>query len=288
MKHNLYYPILTLFVLFLMACQPELTIIEVEASSSQISDSDALILNSDNTASGIINENRCQNPTAQHLQNCLAWEEQILAATVRIEIHRWLSEEGVRGEHIDGSIGHATVRNGRYLVTHNHFSIPLASIEGTSDEQLRISVYKADGDLILDSVPPSAFTIAVQDQETVVLDFGEYATEGLFDMLDIPSAEFQSWESLSIGPGTEVAQINWDNQTAFVEWVNIRTLVTTEGTPRIELDNGIIKGASGGGIFWNGIHIGNNWTTATIQSTNDGTVLDAFSVAALNSEWAWN
>ena len=288
MKHKLCFLISTLSVLFLMACQPELTIVEVAASSSQISVSDTQVSNKANTASEIFNENRCQNPTAQHLQNCLAWEEKILAATVRIEIHRWLGEEGVRGEYIDGSMGHATVIDGRYLVTHNHFSIPLESIEGTSGDELRISVYKANGELLLDSMRPSAFTIAAQDQETVVLDFGEYVDEGLFDMLDIPSAEFQSWESLSLRPGTEVAQINWDNQTAFVQWVNIRTLETVEGTPCIELDNSVIKGASGGGIFWNGLHVGNNWTTTTVKAANDGSVLDAFSTAALNLEWTWN
>ncbi|MAU01574.1 MAG: hypothetical protein CL608_30925 [Anaerolineaceae bacterium] len=288
MKHKLHYLISIFFALFLMACQAERTTVEVAASSSQISLSNTLVSDRTNTASEIINENRCQNPTAQYLQNCLAWEEQILAVTVRIEIHRWLSEEGVRGEYIDGSGGHATVIDGRYLITHNHFSIPLESIEGTSGERLRISVYKANGELILDSMRPTAFTIVAQDQETVVLDFGEYVDEGLFDMLDIPSAEFQSWESLALSPGAEVAQINWDNQTAFVEWVNIRSLVTAEGTPRIELDNGVIKGASGGGIFWNGVHIGNNWTSTTVKAANDGVVLDEFSTAALNSKWVGN
>lgn len=288
MKYKLHYLISLFFALFLMACQAELTTVEVAASASQIAVSDAPVSNSNETVSEIINENRCQNPTAEHLQECLAWEEQILAATVRIEVHRWLSEEGIRGEYIDGSGGHATVLDGRFLITHNHFSIPLESIEGTSGEQLRISVYKANGELIIDSMRPSAFTIVAQDQETVVLDFGEYVDEGLFDMLDIPSAQFQSWESLSLRPGSEVAQINWDNETAFVQWVNIRSLVTAAGTPRIELDNGVIKGASGGGIFWNGTHIGNNWTTTTVKAANDGAMLDAFSTAALNSEWVWS
>ncbi|MCP4417749.1 MAG: hypothetical protein GY805_14085 [Chloroflexi bacterium] len=117
------------------------------------------------------------------------------------------------------------------------------------------------------------------------MDFCELGGKGLFSIFDIPSAEFNNWQSLSLAPGMEVAQINWDNETAHVQWVNIKSVTTNVGTPRIELNNGVIKGASGGGIFRDGTHIGNNWTSSTVQEVNGGTVVDAFSAAALNSDW---
>jgi hypothetical protein len=279
-KHNRFSFSLFVLMMILIACKPETTTVEV--SGSQAQPPVQVASNVEQT----INENSCNHPA--NASTCAALVEQILATTVRIELRRWLEEEGKRGDYIDGGIGHATVKDGRYLVTHNHFGIPLDSIEGIAGEQIRISVYRANGDIILDNVRPSAFSIVAQDSEAVVLDFGAYAGDGLFAMLGIPSAQFQNWQSLSLVPGMEVAQINWDNETAHVEWVNIKSVTTRDGTPRIVLDYGVIKGASGGGIFWNGFHIGNNWTSTKIQMINDGTVLDAFSAAALNSDLVLN
>ncbi|VAW42299.1 hypothetical protein MNBD_CHLOROFLEXI01-1555 [hydrothermal vent metagenome] len=271
----------------LIACTPETTVIEVSTTLPQAAALNSLqtTLEDEDNDTTIINENRCQTPSPADAQSCAALEEQILASTVRIELHRWQEAEGKRGEHIDGGIGHATVKDGRYLVTHNHFPMSLDSIEGLAGEQIRITIYKADGEVIIESVQSSAFTIVFEDSETVVLDFGEYVGEGLFAMLGIPSAEFYNWQTVSLAPGMEVAQINWDNETAHVEWVNIKSVLTFNGTPQIELDKEVIKGASGGGVFWNGIHIGNNWKNTTVQAVNDGAILEAFSTAALNSEW---
>lgn len=288
MKHNPFSFILIVFVMMFIACRPETTVIEVSATRPQEADTNPPHIDNDSNVTAVINENSCRIPNPADAQSCAALEEQILATTVRIELHRWLKAEGRRGEHIDGGIGHATVKDGRYLVTHNHFGMPLDAIEGMAGEQVRISVYKANGEIILDSVPTSAFSVVVEDGETVVLDFGEYTGDGLFAMLGMPSAEFQSRHTLSLAAGMEVAQINWDNETAYVTWVNIKSVVTADGTPRIELANSVIKGASGGGVFWNGRHIGNNWTSTTVQAANGGAVLEAFSTAALNSDWVVN
>ncbi len=282
-KHNSFSFILIFLVMMLIACKPDITVVEVSTGLSQAAAPTPSQIEADNLPTSVVNENICQNPDPAHVRTCAAAAEQILATTVRIELRRWQEAEGKRGEYIDGGIGHATVKDGRYLVTHNHFGIPLAAIEGKAGEQVRISVYKANGEIILDNVPTSAFSVVIEDSETIVLDFGEYLGDGLFGMVGMPSAEFQSWDALSLTPGMEVAQINWDKETAFVEWVNIKSVFTTNGTPRIELDNGVIKGASGGGIFWNGLHIGNNWTSTTVQEANGGAVLDVFSAAALNA-----
>ncbi len=280
MKHNKFSFSIFLLVTLLIACKPETTIVEVSSTQTQ-----PVVTVAPQTVS-TVDETSCHHPA--NAQICAELAGQILSTTVRIELHRWQEAEGKRGEHIDGGIGHATVKDGRYLVTHNHFSIPLDSIEGVAGEQVRISVYKANGEIILDSVQPSAFTIVGQDSETIILDFGAYTGEGLFAMLGIPSAEYQDWQTLSLMPGQEVAQINWNNEVAHVEWVNVKSVTINDGTPHVELDNGVLKGASGGGIFLNGIHIGNNWTSTTLQSAQDSSILDTFSAAALNSEMVLN
>jgi hypothetical protein len=81
----------------------------------------------------------------------------------------------------------------------------------------------------------------------------------------------------------EVAQIDWDGATAHVEWVVIEDVVMNDGTPRLELANAVMRGASGGGVFWNGYHIANNWSQATTYDANSGAVTRQYSVAALNS-----
>ncbi len=267
----------TLLLLTVVGCMPKTTVVEVSANLA-----DAQIANSAQVER-VIAEKSCNNPA--NAQSCALLADQILATTVRIELRRWQQDEnGNQGAYIGGSTGHATIKDGRYLVTHNHYDIPFTNVEDTAKQQIRISVYKANGEVILDNMPTSTFTVVSQNDETVVLDFGEYGGEGMFAMLGMPSADFRNWQSLSLTAGMEVAQINWDNARASVQWVNIKNIATTEGTPRIELDNGVIRGASGGGIFLDGVHIGNNWTSTTVKDALDGSLLNAFSAAALNSD----
>lgn len=281
------------FSLIFSACTPEMTVVEVSAVS-QPQQIEAPLTVAEPTAAPTQNQvsppasDSCLAPTPDHAPYCAAVEAQILASTVRLEIHRWSDVDGKRGDYIDGSIGHGTVINGRYLVTHNHFSIPLDSIEGVVGEHLHISIYNANGQVILDSVKPSGFRVATQNSQTVVLDFGEYVGEGLFTMLGIPSAPYQNWQTLTLTPGTELAQINWDNHTAFVEWTTVKTIETQQGTPYIDINNDLLKGASGGGVFLNGIHIGNNWSNTDAAEPNANVNFAAFSTAALNSELLLN
>lgn len=284
MKQTTLTLIIILVALFSIACKQEATI-EVSAPAPQTTEAatttETAPMTATNDTAPVVKENSCQTPTPDRAPSCAALEAQILASTVRIVLHRWNEVDGQRGEHIDGGVGHATVKDGRYLITHNHFSMPLASLEGTAGEQVRLSVYKANGEVILDNVRPTAFSIVAQDSETVILDFGQYGEDGLLGILGAGSAAFAGGQAVAPAPGTEVAQINWNNEVAHVEWTNVRSVTMNDGTPRIELDNGVIEGASGGGIFWNGTHIGNNWTSTTIQ-TATGAVTDAYSTAALN------
>jgi hypothetical protein len=238
----------------------------------------------------VVVEAKANNPI--HLNNSVAGqvsngesnndiEEQILSSTVRLEWHVQTRNDDGSGYTEVGSVGHATVKAGRYLVTHNHTHI--VSLSDRKDgEIVQLSVSTAGGELIWEG-PLAAISVALEDPETLVLDFGTYRGQGFLTTIGLPSAEFKAWESLSLLPGMEVAQIDWDGATAHVEWVAIEDVVTHSGTPRLELANVVMRGASGGGVFWNGYHIGNNWSQATTYDANSGAVTRQYSVVALNS-----
>ncbi len=101
--------------------------------------------------------------------------------------------------------------------------------------------------------------------------------------MGLQSAKFKTWEFLSLKPGTEVAQIDWDGTEGHVEWVVVKKVITKDGIARLILNNHVFLGASGGGVFWNGFHVANNWFQATEFDENRESVVDQFSVAALNS-----
>jgi hypothetical protein len=146
-----------------------------------------------------------------------------------------------------------------------------------------VSVYTANGEPLWLEAPVALVSIAAEDAETLVLDFGNYGSEGLFAAFGLSSAEFRSWESLTLHSGQEVAQINWDGKTAHVDWVKVQTVITEHGTPRLEFANFVTPGASGGGVFWNGYHIANTWARESVRNVHSGAILRRYSVAALNS-----
>jgi hypothetical protein len=223
----------------------------------------------------------CANPLPHLVRKCDEVEAQILASTVRLEWHVWMEKnDGSEYTPVDGSAGHATIKEGRYLVTHNHLAISLSEPE--SGMLTTVSVFAADGKPLWLDAPVELVAIAAEDAETLVLDFGNYGSEGLFAALGLSSAEFRSWDSLPLHSGQAVAQINWDGETTDVDWVKIQTVITDHGTPRLELASFVMPGASGGGIFWNGYHIANTWTRNSVRNVHNGTVLRRYSVAALN------
>ncbi len=222
----------------------------------------------------------CATPGPGEAAQCRELERQILASTVRIEWHAWTINPKTRYGPLDGGIGYATIKKGRYLVTHNHPGVPLSQPqEGTF---ITISVFDAHGHPVWMAAPMSTVTIVAQEAETVMLDFGAFGGDGLFAMLGLQSAKFATWETLPLQPGVEVAQIDWDGAQAHVEWTTVDALATAGGTPRLELANSVASGASGGGVFWNGHHIANTWFRATEYGRND-IVVREYDVAALNS-----
>jgi hypothetical protein len=231
----------------------------------------------------------CAKPTVINANRCNEREEQILNTTVRILIETWLVADNERGYIIDDSAGHATVMNGRYLVTHNHFPIAL-SIRQQADaghddgpnysgaDYSVIFLYDTQGNL-LHKTSLTDFEIIREEQETLIL---AHQQADFFDELGIESAEFRDWRSLPLEIGMEVAQVDWDGRTTRVDWATVQDIRLHNETPVLIIDDGARPGASGGGIFWNGYYVANNWY---IEEKIDGfgDVIETITVGALNT-----
>ena len=222
----------------------------------------------------------CAQPTGEMAHTCRELEQRILAATVRIELQGWTVADDESSYDIDYTVGHATVRDGRYLITHNHFRIPLSIRlqEGTSEVYTMVTLSDSSGQTLFKG-PISDFEIAWEDPETLVF---AYKDEELFQDANIVSAEVSDWSSIPLKVGMEVAQVDWDGATTRVDWTTVQGVDVEDGVPRLVLADGVTLGASGGGIFWQGIHIANNWLSVQYYG-NSGTLTDTTTKVALNS-----
>ena len=207
-------------------------------------------------------------------------EERILAATVRIELLGWRGTGDERTPMALANRAHATIKDGRYLVTHNHFEPSLTRPGGRYSA---VSLYRANGEILLSQAPITAFTVVAGDAETLVLEFVDEAGNGLFEALGMPSAQFAAGEAIELRPGMEVAQINWNGRATEVQWVGIDRVITDSDTPRLEVHSLIEQGSSGGGVFWQGTHVANNWFRVITREADRGQILDTYSMAALNT-----
>ena len=232
-------------------------------------------------------EIRCRQPQPEHAATCQQWQVKILATTVRIQLSGWLAaaeENTATWTRLDTETGHGTVKDGRYLVTHNHYGMPFDHMAAGRVTGL-VSLFTSAGEPILSKADINIVSVAYEDNQTLVLDFQTESGAGLFDELGIPSAPFKTWSDFFLQAGQEVAQIDWDGATAHVDWVAIQAVKTKDETPKLELDNFNEIGSSGGGVFWQGVHIANNWQRTMVNESGGTAVLHQFSSAALN-QWS--
>jgi hypothetical protein len=223
---------------------------------------------------------RCAQPNVINAGYCRQLEDQILSSTVRMTIQSWTLAEGEKGFDVEVTGGHATVKDGQYLVTHNHFLMPLSVGRrlGKPESSSMVFLYDTQG-VLLAKAPLSDFEIVLEEAETVIFAHKEAR---FFEKLGLASAAFKDWGALSVQEGTEVAQVDWDGKLSRVDWTTVQAVQETEGAPVLVLDDGVLPGASGGGIFWNGYHVANTWRFEE-QLDAAGELIDTISVVALNS-----
>jgi len=203
-------------------------------------------------------------------------EERILASTVRLYIETWRVRPDESGYDIDSFASHATLKDGRFLVTHNHFSVPLAG--ENEPYYAAVTLANSDGEALFRG-PLSDFELIWEDPETLVI---AHKDDSLFEKLGFVSAEFADWSSVPLEPGMQVAQVDWDGSKTRVDWTTVQAINVDDGVPRLVLADNITLGASGGGIFWQGKHIANNWLLVQELGAS-GELIRATTKVALNS-----
>ena len=227
----------------------------------------------------------CANPTPAMVSNCQAMEAEILASTVRLLMFTPLMQVEGSGYRIVSGMGHATIKDGRYLVTHNHYEQTLTTmlLQGDPENLITVNIFDTNGEMIF-QLPGRALSMSIVDRETVVFDLGEKDGSGFFDAYGLPSARFLAQPSVSLKPGMQVAQIDWDGNASHVDWVSITTETTQSGIQIIQVSNCVMKGASGGGVYWQGQHIGNNWSRSPNCDQDLAAESPSHTSVALNSQ----
>ena len=229
-------------------------------------------------------ETYCITPrTYEQRVSCRHIEDQILATTIRIEMSGWHLVGGQRLELSNGGKSHATIVGGRYLVTHNHFSYSLTETAPKDEEGYTgISLRRMDDTLILDNAPLSAFSIIREDAQTLVLEFVDQNGNGLFEKLGLPSAKTINLVSVPWQTLKELAHIDWNGERAHVDWVQVDKVIVSGTEPHLEVASYALKGASGGGAFWNGFHVGNVWAHNLERDPTTGEITRLYTLIALN------
>ena len=210
-------------------------------------------------------------------------EERLLDATVRVQIETWLVNENEQGYTILQAEGHGTVVNGRYLITHNHHNIPLLLSETGFDPNVysRLIIYNAAGEEI-GILPMTDFRIALREEQMLLLAYTGDKLSVPFGTMGLDASQIAAWQNAAIQPEDTVAQINWDGAATTVTWAQVTAVRTARTPPCLELASQTLVGASGGAVFWNGLHIGNNWLNGTVSSPHDAQTRH-YSLAAMNS-----
>lgn len=293
MRPRLFLTILVTIILLIVAsCAPATTVISLETNEASVIPSRQAQQRLDQRplgqrpltmrpSQGVEGRKRCADATPADERACARLERQILASTVRFKI---IGPSNTDHNQISEGVGHGTVKDGRYLVVHNHFSVDLTVFADESyTGDASISMYDGFGDLFAWEVRPPLFTVTVVEPETLVLDFGTDSTgKGFFESWGLQSATFMNWQEESPRAGQEVAQVVWDYRYTTIEWVLIKEVITVDDIPRLNLSSQLLKGASGGGVFFNGNHIAVNWLTVRLL-WEGSEVLEQFSTVALNS-----
>lgn len=209
---------------------------------------------------------------------CREMEEEVLAATVRIQLEVWAIKEDESGFDIEGDTSHATLVEPSYLVTHNHFDL-LEQADST-ESSIRVVLFDSNGQIML-KAPLTDFIVHELGDQTLVFEMRHSYMADRLVAAGARFAEISDWRQLRIAPGDVVAQVVWDGESTGIQWTEVEEVVYEEGVPRLVLADGIDPGSSGGGVFRDGVHLANNWKYIRYKDMF-GNYVSATSVAALN------
>ena len=149
------------------------------------------------------------------------------------------------------------------------------------DASISVLLFDSKGRTIL-QVPLTDLRITQLGDETLQFEIlHEYGRNKLAEA-GVISATFSNWQTAQLQPGMEVAQVDWDGTKTIINWVTVAEVVTQDGMPRLVLDSEVTEGGSGGGVFWNGLHIANNWMRIEHLDGNNN-IIFATSVAPMNT-----
>ncbi|NJN53520.1 MAG: RHS repeat-associated core domain-containing protein [Anaerolineae bacterium] len=182
-------------------------------------------------------------------------EQQILASTILLEFTYQGADACPIGSILScQAFSHGTIVDDQTLLSHNHFDEFKYSIS-------RITLYDSSGNLIqYNGSVTQRFT---EGEQSSTFEFDSSVFSGQ------TSATFENNISSGVQVGDEVAVIDWDGAnpgSTKVVWANVMSISTYDGVPSLQVDVNVNKGASGGGIFFNGSHIANNTNTGLYGS----------------------
>jgi hypothetical protein len=230
----------------------------------------------------------CRRPVPWQKEACRTVENAILASTVRIVLHGAIEIENGNGvDRIEGSISHATVIDGRYLKTHNHFGVPLSKLplycRHANGCLSGISIYRYDGSVVLNHGSLDRFVVISESDDTTLLDFGQLHGIDYFTSAGLSSATVTRQTVTYAPKGTEVALVDWDGfKHSRVVWAQVAVECKSDETLQMWVNHYIELGASGGGVFQDGQYIGNNSGRLLLTSAEAGYNALPLSLITLN------
>jgi RHS repeat-associated protein len=207
----------------------------------------------------------CASPddSAERLE-CASIEQQIADATVLIEYQGFYIMSTPGGNDVivpfsevanAFSYAHGTIIDSQTVLTHDHFKWSednmLASYTGFV--LTHVQLYGTHGETITND-----FSFITNAAETSLLVFSE-------SIFDVGSQEMEFLFSGDVMPrvGDEVAIIDWnigDVHSTHVNWTSVIDIdESTRNFTQYTTTPSVSGGASGGGLFWKGVHFANTW-----------------------------
>lgn len=159
----------------------------------------------------------------------------------------------------------ARINNELVIITHDHWTL-------LNDQLAKARFYNANNDLLAEMSGPEFHNlIRSRNGGTMVL----VAPVELLKSSDLTAAQIGRGQSASWGDRVAVVYRNPTAWSLEVRMMVVRETVDYQNNPSYILqssdDNIVVPGNSGGGIWYNGVLVGNMWTTMVSDNLETGT-----------------